>query len=306
MLRNVRAPAPCVPYAGDHAIRGFGTQHQIQKLRLKGALRHAFRRSSPPRLQQRATEHHLRILRTSEGKAAQRVGRVPSALANKQRDAGALTSEERTRLLWRYVPDEAEAVNQLRKSTHKWLWRFMKRRDWRRFDSCIDELRTRRLQFDEVTYNLAMFGILLHPRHDDEVVRQVYAEMVDANRFHPTLLRLHGGFIDSYFELKEVDAAPNPWNLRKVAKTFWQISVNFKRQRIKEIRSKLSDAAARQRLHAGVVHPDAELLEDELESAMSDGENVPRVKFPAKRPRQLQGVHKGSGVPNRRRHRWKH
>mmetsp|Transcript_133754 Transcript_133754/g.346268 ORF Transcript_133754/g.346268 Transcript_133754/m.346268 type:complete len:150 (-) Transcript_133754:18-467(-) len=46
----------------------------------------------------------------------------------------------------------------------------------------------------------------------------------------------------------------------------------------------------------------------ESDEEFSDGEtrNKPRVKFPAQRPRQVKGVFKGSGVPNRRKHRWKH
>lgn len=216
-----------------------------------------------------------------------------------------MTSEQKTRLLWRYVPDEAEAQNELRKKSHKWLWRFMKRRDWKRFDACIEQLQTRQLRFDEVTYNLAIYGALLHPRRDDEAARRMFSDMADSGRFHPALLRLQGGFLESYFELKEVDAAPNPWDLQKVAKTFWTISVNFKRDRIKTIRRKLAEAAATQ-LHGAAPELIEGEDEAEIEGLMSDGESRPRVKFPAKRPRQLRGVHKGSGVPNRRRHRWKH
>lgn len=287
-------------------MRSFGTEKQISKLRLKGNVAKAFRSEKPPSLPARATDHFLRVLRDRGGHiedGTQRSGKARSTV---------LTSAERDRLLWAYVPDEQDRPRELRKSSHKWIWRYMKKRDWKRFDACLEDLRAHQLPYDEVTYNLVMFGVLLHPRRDDEAIRQVFSEMVEASRFHPALLRLQGGFIDSYFELKEVDAAPNPWNLLKAAKTFWQISVNFKRKRVKDVRAKLASVAEAQRRQLLGV---AQLEDmgssggaDELDAEMSDGDmaNRSRVKFPAKRPRQMKGVHRGSGVPNRRRHRWKH
>ena len=135
-----------------------------------------------------------------------------------------------------------------------------------------------------MTYNFALCGTLLNRKQDDELarqargvrqsmrqLRQVFMDMEEDGRFHPALLRLQRGealigerflpgFLDSYFELKEVDATPNRWNLlkawhvsckqviddlfkgvwlvprswhpiRQVTRTFWQISVNFKRHR---------------------------------------------------------------------------
>ncbi|CAJ1352119.1 unnamed protein product, partial [Effrenium voratum] len=43
----------------------------------------------------------------------------------------------------------------------------------------------------------------------------VLQDMEEDGRFHPALLRLQRGFLDSFFELKEVDAAPNRKNLLK-------------------------------------------------------------------------------------------
>jgi len=319
------------------ASRAFSTEQQVRKLRLKGVVARAFKRSAPPKMPQKATEHYVKVLRSHGGAAAHQVVQASrrEREAMRRAETFALTSEEKTKLLWRYVPDEAEAVSTLRKSSHKWLWRFMKKRDWKRFDACLEQLHTRQLRFDEITYNLAIFGILLHPRREDEAVREVFSQMVEANRFHPALLRLQGGFVESYFELREVDAAPNPWNLLKVAKTFWQISVNFKRQRVKDTRRRLAEAAALERQRLALEHaaagddesagaagaaaqtPLPSLLgyggggagaAGESDEEFSDGEtrNKPRVKFPAQRPRQVKGVFKGSGVPNRRKHRWKH
>ena len=122
---------------------------------------------------------------------------------------------------------------------HKWLWRFLRRRDFRRFEACLEALRSREIIFDEVTYNFALYGTLLNRKQDDELARQVatlsverhgrevFVDMEEDGRFHPALLRLQRGqarigesfplgFLDSYFELKEVDATPNRWNLLKV------------------------------------------------------------------------------------------
>eukprot|EP00439_Symbiodinium_sp_Y106_P015794 s2464_g2.t1 len=317
---------------------------------------------------------------------------------------------------------------------HKWLWRFLRRRDWRRFEVCLERLRERDIQFDEVTYNFAMYGLILHPKKDDELAHQVFDEMKDDGRFHPALLRMQQGFLDSYFELKEVDATPNRFNLLKaespammsmmkgkgkgkgglrsfdqklkvwigglpadncsielnkrlkehmssagglclyaevgksgnagaafktpeeasscrltsgrrrshcrhrhpgcegrakqllrleqterlnsggpqVTRTFWQISVNFKRLRVKETKKRLAAAAEqeRERLAAsGLLLEEPSVYRDEAadtDGELSDLELGPRVKWPARRPYQMKNVHKGSGVPHRKKHRWKH
>merc|ERR1719215_160365 len=133
--------------------RNFGAEHQIQRLRLKGAVGRVFRQTNPPRLNKNATEHYLKKLRSRGGELARRQlaaskAAVPATTSQRQ---PALTSEQKTALLWRHVPDEAEAVNELRKSSHKWMWRYIKKRDWKRFDVCLEEMHNRGLIFDEVT-----------------------------------------------------------------------------------------------------------------------------------------------------------
>eukprot|EP00933_Yihiella_yeosuensis_P037344 TRINITY_DN31242_c0_g1_i1.p1 TRINITY_DN31242_c0_g1~~TRINITY_DN31242_c0_g1_i1.p1 ORF type:complete len:320 (+),score=60.17 TRINITY_DN31242_c0_g1_i1:54-1013(+) len=297
------------------SVRFFGVEQRLKKHRLSGAVSQAFRYERPPKLQKKAAEAYIRGLKLHGGDKAREI--VAESRALKARDPYALSSEEKTRLLKRYLPEEEDVTKQLKKNSHKWLFRWLRRRDWRRFDAVIEELRNCQLPFDEVTYNLAIYGILLHPGRDDELAREVFEEMASDGRFHPVLLRLQGGFLESYFELKEVDATPNAWNLLKVTKTFWQISVNFKRARVKEMRARLAAAAAEQRrqnaiqgeggghaaLESGRYYPQED---DEEEEVFSDPEHGPRVKFPARRPRQLKNVHKGSGAPRRRQHRWKH
>merc|ERR1719482_969457 len=159
------------------------------------------------------------------------------------------------------------------------------------------------------------FGALLNKRQDDSLAQQTLAEMTEDKRFHPALLRMHQGFLDSYFELKEVDAAPNFLNLRKVIKTFWQISVNFKRMRVKEFRRRLADAALEQRHRRALLEgvpslpepaSSTDMHDDADASEMSDGlERGSGVRMPARRfPRRLRGAHKGSGVPNQKAFRW--
>lgn len=288
----------------------------MQGLRVKGAAGRALRKAPPPRLAKSALKHYVKVLQAHGGDAARR---VTDDLVAKKREPGTLTSEEKTALLQRYLPEEQEALKTLRKRGHKWLWRWIKRRDWKRHAACLEELRERQVPFDEVTYTLSIFGILLNPRRDDALVRQVLLEMTEDSKFHPTWLRFVEGFMDSYFELKEVDAAPNTWNLKKVAKSFWQVSVNFKRMRVKELRGRLASAASEMRLRqASSAHGfleqryASELMnagEDQEEDPfeMSDSEQASAVRFPAKRyPRTLRGAHKGSGVPRQRAFRWRH
>jgi len=292
------------PWQGSS--RCFGVEKQIKKLRLSGAVKHAFRQTSPPQLPKQAMEHYVRDLGRHGGEKASLI-RSEAA-----KEPAPLTSEQKIALLQRYLPEEEDMSKKLRKNSHKWLWRFLRRRDWRRFEVCLERLRERDIQFDEVTYNFAMYGLILHPKKDDELAHQVFDEMKDDGRFHPALLRMQQGFLDSYFELKEVDATPNRFNLLKVTRTFWQISVNFKRLRVKETKKRLAAAAEqeRERLAAsGLLLEEPSVYRDEAadtDGELSDLELGPRVKWPARRPYQMKNVHKGSGVPHRKKHRWKH
>ncbi|CAE7287015.1 RE1 [Symbiodinium sp. KB8] len=73
------------------------------------------------------------------------------------------------------------------------------------------------------------------------------------------------------------------------------------------------EAAAEQeraRLAAsGLLLEERSVYRDEAadtDGELSDLELGPRVKWPARRPYQMKNVHKGSGVPHRKKHRWKH
>jgi len=289
-------------------MRSFGVEREIKRLRLKGSTADAYRRSKPPKLHKSMLQQYLKTLKARDDALDLR-GQDKLAQA---KAPYALTSEEKTALLVRYLPDENEATQRLRKLGHRWMWRWIDRRDWKRWDACLERMKADSIPFDEVTYNLMIFGMLLHPRQEDVEAQLFLAEMAAARKFHPALLRLQSGFVDSYFELKEVDATPSRENLQKVAKTFWRISLLFKKRRVKELRQRLAEAASEQRRLAVAGYSDErrieeqQELEDALAGTMSDEEDGPRVKFPARRPRQLQGVHRGSGVPKRRHHKWKH
>ncbi|CAJ1369272.1 unnamed protein product, partial [Effrenium voratum] len=114
-----------------------------------------------------ALEQYVKDLKRDSGQKAQ------TMLAELPKAHKALTSAEKTRLLVRYLPEEDEAPKKLRKNSHKWLWRFLRRRDFKRFEATLEALRDRDIPFDEVTYNFAMYGILLHPRQVDELSREV-------------------------------------------------------------------------------------------------------------------------------------
>ena len=61
--------------------------------------------------------------------------------------------------------------------------------------------------------------------------------------FHPALLRLHESFLRSYGELLEIDAQPNRRVLLKVLLAFHNISVVFKRRRMKALKHMLRASA---------------------------------------------------------------
>lgn len=295
---------PAAAHSWQWAVRAFGVAKQVKKLRLTGVVKQAYQEQPPPKLPKQAVKSYVQDLKRHGAQKAKAI----VAQRQGQQDPFALTSEEKTRLLARYLPEEEDASKKLRKNSHKWLWRFMRRRDFGRFEACLDAMQNRGIAFDEVTYNFAMYGVLLNKKQDDELARQVLLDMEEEGRFHPALLRLQRGFLESYFELKAVEATPNRWNLLKVTRTFWQISVNFKRKRVKDTRAGLAAAASEQRarLAASGELVEAPWLAEASDDELSDEDPGPRVKFPARRPRQLMNVFKGSGVPNRRKHRWKH
>jgi len=200
----------------------------------------------------------------------------------------------------KYLPEDKDAsIADFRKKTHKVMWRMLKSRDFQSFFACMDKLNKQGVPFDEITYNFAIFGSLINPRIDDNAAREVLSNMVAEKRFDPSLLRLQAGFLESYFMLKEVDATPNSLNLQRVARTFWQVSVNFKHQRMKLIRAKLADAAAAQREQAASSLLLEQGIQDDTELVGDEG--VVAQKESTSRPFFLKGVFKGSGIRNRRR-----
>eukprot|EP00927_Polykrikos_kofoidii_P059502 TRINITY_DN54651_c0_g1_i1.p1 TRINITY_DN54651_c0_g1~~TRINITY_DN54651_c0_g1_i1.p1 ORF type:complete len:438 (+),score=83.32 TRINITY_DN54651_c0_g1_i1:175-1314(+) len=242
MPTELRAGSPALSQA-----RFFGASVKKRSpRRQKGIVGKALRASPPPRLQAKALQSYVSTLRRDGGEAARLIVKA-SKLDGQEKPLVALTSEEKTALVARYLPDEQESITKFRMRSHKWLWRFIRQRAWRKHDACMEAMKKQRVNFDEVTYNLAIFSALLHPQRQDELARQLVNEMAASGKFHPALLRLHRGFAESYFELREVDATPTRDNLLRLAKTFWHISVKFKRRRVREIRQKLAEASARQR-----------------------------------------------------------
>lgn len=287
--------------AAMFATRHFGKTQYSQRLVAKALKYHP-----PPKLQKTAHQHYEKTLSVDGHKMALRIVEERGATKKGPHE---LSSDEKTMLLYHHLPDQREVPQILRKKGHKWLWQWMKRREWKKYDACLEELRSRQIPFDEVTYNLAIFGVLLHPRRDDELARVVLNEMITDGKFHPVLIRLQENFLESYFELKELDAAPNRLNLRKTAQTLWHISVNFKRQRIFEFRQRLAEAAAARRSisaeHSGSLTNSTIDLQDEEE--MDDGLGMFEQEYeelgPPK-PSTARGIYKGSGVPNNRK-RWR-
>lgn len=294
-------------------LRNASTQKQKSKPP-RGVVGKALKAAPPPKLPKSAMEQYVKSLRANGAEAARRIvetARDPSVASTISPGPWELTSEEKTQLMDRYLPEEQEQPQALRKRTHKAMWRLLKKRDWRRFDACFEELRSRQVAFDEVTYNLEIFGVLCNPRRDKQGALEVLERMTAEHKFNPVLLRLHSGFLDSYFELREVDAAPNPANLGKLVRTFWRISKNFKKHRIKDMRKKLAMAAGERRRRLQEAADAGELLEEGSDDDLSDdsdNESNRRssdVRFPARGPPKLRGIHKGSGAPRQRKMRWK-
>lgn len=307
-LGTPRSPAQSPPLL-TVAARGVATQ---KLKRPKGLVSKALQISPPPKLPKAGKEHYLKVLRANGQAAAKQIvnaGKAPHAATPGPWE---LTSEEKNLLMARYLPEEREEPQMLRRRVHKQVWRLMRKRDWKRLDGCFEQLRSRQVTFDEITYNMEIFAVLCNPRRDKEEALEALQRMAAEGKFNPVLLRLHSGFLDSYFDLCKVDAAPNPVNLGKLAMTFWHISKNFKRHRIKQLRAKLARAAGEQRRRLQEAADAGELLEEGSEDELSDdGDDEKRrkrllgVRFPAKGPPKLRGIYRGSGVPRQRRLRWK-
>eukprot|EP00928_Gymnodinium_smaydae_P053949 TRINITY_DN37814_c0_g1_i1.p1 TRINITY_DN37814_c0_g1~~TRINITY_DN37814_c0_g1_i1.p1 ORF type:complete len:458 (+),score=99.40 TRINITY_DN37814_c0_g1_i1:130-1503(+) len=310
-------------------------RRQQQLAKKKGLVGRALRAAPPPKLRKRALEQYVTALRAGGGARAREVienAALVQAKGGAQSSPAVLTSEEKNALLVRYLPEEADASKRLRKHNHKWLWRWMMRRDWKRCDACFEAMREREVELDEITFNLAVFGALLDPSKDDEAARQLVSDMQRDGRFHPTLLRIQSDFVESYFDLKELDAAPGKITLQKVAKTFWHISVSFKRRRVRELRSRLAAAAGEQRAALaadGLDEEDPMLLEEAADlmrlsgrgssgatygaagasaslrgpgGALDEEEAERRRQNPRApwRPAKMRGVYRGCGRRNQR------
>ncbi|OLP89454.1 hypothetical protein AK812_SmicGene29099 [Symbiodinium microadriaticum] len=118
--------------------------------------------------------------------------------------------------------------------------------------------------------------------------------------------------IESFAKHETPHRLNSPLDKMQVTRTFWQISVNFKRLRVKETKKRLAAAAEQERARlaaSGLLLEERSVYRDEAadtDGELSDLELGPRVKWPARRPYQMKNVHKGSGVPHRKKHRWKH
>eukprot|EP00929_Paragymnodinium_shiwhaense_P091606 TRINITY_DN51522_c0_g1_i1.p1 TRINITY_DN51522_c0_g1~~TRINITY_DN51522_c0_g1_i1.p1 ORF type:complete len:425 (+),score=99.54 TRINITY_DN51522_c0_g1_i1:121-1395(+) len=326
------------------SVRFFAAKRNKRSNRLmKGVVGRALKVAPPPkRMSKRALQQYVDHLAAHGGDAAKQIvskAREEKALAEKKEESWQLTSEEKTALVAKYLPEELETMKTRRRVNHKWLWRWLRRADWKRFDACLEKLKADGVPYDEVTYNLAIYSNLLNRWKEDRDAWQAIEEMEAERKFHPTLIRMQKGFLETYFDLKEVDAAPSWQNIQRVTHTFWHISVNFKRRRVKELRRRLSEAAAEQRRlqqsggdpeqiqaassaagapmqllvdgrdSSAYGNPAAAQLEDprDEEELWSDGEEddnaVRRSYLPRKRPRRLHGIFRGSGVPRQKQQR---
>ena len=61
--------------------------------------------------------------------------------------------------------------------------------------------------------------------------------MKRADFIHPSLLRVHEAFLLSLKDLDKYDAYPNALNLEKSLKPLWEISVEFKKNRMRAFKS---------------------------------------------------------------------
>eukprot|EP00435_Cladocopium_sp_Y103_P008182 s4999_g2.t1 len=117
MPKSIRHFA-CVKPTRPHA---FGTAKQVKKLRLTGVVKQAYLEQPPPKLPKQAVKSYVQDLKrhgAQKAKAivAQRQGQQDQNYVW-MRDPFALTSEEKTRLLARYLPEEEDASKKLRKNS---------------------------------------------------------------------------------------------------------------------------------------------------------------------------------------------
>jgi hypothetical protein len=135
------------------------------------------------------------------------------------------------------LPDERKEVVSLRKEYHRKLHLCMKKRHWQRYDLLVDSLRNSNISLDEVSFTLLFNGCLLSPQGGLQHAASLLEQMRSNELMHPSLVRLHEAFLASLKDLEQFDAYPNELNLRKSLKPLWEISAEFKRNRMRAFRA---------------------------------------------------------------------
>jgi hypothetical protein len=139
---------------------------------------------------------------------------------------------------------------QKRNSVHKWAWNALRRRKYSRFELLLDQLRTKAVPLDEVSFVLLSFNALLSRRRTDDDALLVVEELAQAPFAHPSFVRFLGGMVQSVAELRTVDAGPNDLNLIRATKTCWEVAYQFKTKRLQAFKDYVQEAAAQ-----GLIDP---------------------------------------------------
>lgn len=178
---------------------------------------------------------HQRVLR--EGALTPWGSLVPPKHRSSQAQHGNLSKSEMSQYVNALLPDERDAVSAARKEYHKKMGELIRKSDWKRYEALIDSFRTSNISLDEVSFTLLFNGSLLSPDGGTALATSLIEEMKGSECIHPSLLRLHEAFLASLIDLQAFDAYPNELNLRKSLKPLWEISAEFKRNRMRAFRA---------------------------------------------------------------------
>ena len=157
---------------------------------------------------------------------------VPPDYVKKADEHPSISSASMKDLFNEYLPEEGSDVVDRRIEYHKRLSRCIKKRDWARFDSLLDEMSG--VEPDEITFIVTYFGKLLSKglKGTDLIVKEIEA----SEMLHPSLKRFIIAFHTSMIDFDKFDCFPSEENIRKSMKPFWEVAVQIKQARLRSFR----------------------------------------------------------------------
>lgn len=125
--------------------------------------------------------------------------------------------------------------DELKRRLHDRIWVAITKQDWNSWEQLFGIFKERALHYDEVSYILLMWGYVLSHRHRSENAYLVLEEMRRSGFVNGVLLRYNESLLNSYFELAELNARPEPFAWQNVVRLAIHAAQRYQKKRVSKM-----------------------------------------------------------------------